>query len=118
MTFAALVLAQIFRLTVPHLAQTTLAGPDAPPLKESADRAAMSRYHLDELSKSLDRAAISRYHLDELAQSLEHAAAFRYRLSDLAQSLDLERCICMTTRLSPVTFKSEVLLVSECDCGK
>jgi len=45
-------------------------------------------------------------------------AMSRYHLNDLVQSLDLDRCICMTTRLSPVTFKSEVLLVSDCDCGK
>jgi hypothetical protein len=118
MTFAALVLAQILRLTAPQLAEASPSGPGAPAQKQLADGAAASRYHLDDFAQSLDRRVASRYHLKDLAQSLERVATFRYQLSDLAQSLDLDRCICMTTRLSPVTFKSEVLLVSDCDCGK
>ncbi len=44
----------------------------------------------------------------------------RYDLSDFASSIEseAERCICMTTRLSPATLRSEILLVSDCECGK
>jgi hypothetical protein len=74
MMFAALVLAQMFRLTVPQVLQQTPVAPDA------------SRYHLSEFSDAVER--------------------------------DVERCICMTTRMSPATLKAEILLVSDCECGK
>lgn len=44
----------------------------------------------------------------------------QYHLVDFAESVerDAERCICTTTRLSPATLRAEVLLVSDCACGK
>jgi hypothetical protein len=44
----------------------------------------------------------------------------QYRLIDFADAVerDAERCICTTTRLSPATLRAEVLLVSDCECGK
>jgi hypothetical protein len=44
----------------------------------------------------------------------------QYRLVDFAEAVerDAERCICTTTRLSPATLRAEVLLVSDCECGK
>jgi len=74
MTFAAMVLAEMFRLTVPQVPWQTPGAPDA------------SRYHLSEFSDAVER--------------------------------DVERCICMTTRLSPATLHAEILLVSDCECAK
>ncbi len=74
MTFAALVLAEMFRLTAPQLPRPATASP-----------------------------AAARYNWSEFADSVER---------------DVERCICMTTRLSPATLKAEILLVSDCECGR
>lgn len=74
MTFAALILAEMLRLTVPQvLRQTPSPNPYA------------------------------RYNTVEFADAVER---------------DAERCICMTTRLTPATLKVDVLLVSDCECGK
>ena len=74
MTFAALLLAEMFRLTVPQLLRPPTAAPEGP------------RYNWSEFADSVDR--------------------------------DVERCICMTTRMSPATLKAEVLLVTDCECGR
>jgi|GEM_PF-6552134 len=74
MTFAALILAQMFRLTVPQV------------LEPTSKPAGYARYNLADFSEAVER--------------------------------DAERCICMTTRLSPATLKAEILLVSDCECGK
>jgi hypothetical protein len=140
MTFAALVLAQGFSLMVSPLLQQMSAMSASSRYRmaefaESLERADTSRYHLAELAESLERADTfryrmaefaesleradtSRYHLAELAESLERVAPSRYHLSDLEQSLAIDRCICMTTRFSPLTLESEVLLVGDCECGK
>lgn len=74
MTFAAFVLAEMLRLTVPQVLQQTPKAPD-----------------------------YSRYHISEFADAVER---------------DVNRCICMTTRMSPATLKAEILLVTDCACGK
>ncbi len=74
MTFAALILAEMFRLTAPHFPQRATTAPQA-----------------------------SRYNWSEFADSVER---------------DVERCICMTTRMSPATLRAEVLLVTDCECGR
>jgi len=73
MTLATLVLAEMFRLTVPQVLQQT-------PHKPKPE-----------------------YHLVDFVEAVER---------------DAERCICTTTRLSPATLRVEVLLVSDCECGK
>jgi hypothetical protein len=130
MTFAALVLAEMLHLAVP-------AAPDhygSFEFAESVDRETF-RYHSAELSQSLDREAF-RYQLADFCQSIDHGA-FRYRLADFSSAVhadaahryglsefadavehDVERCICMTTRMSQATLKAEVLLVGDCECGK
>jgi len=107
MSFAALVLAQVFRLTVPCFAQQNPSVSDA------------SGYHFTEFADSLDRVDAFRYQLAEFADSLDRVDAFRYQLAEFSDAVDrdFERCICTTTRLSPVTLRVEVLLVSDCDCG-
>ena len=74
MTFAALVLAEMFRLTVPQVLRQTPTTPES-----------------------------LRYNLVDFADAVER---------------DAERCICTTTRLSPATLRAEILLVSDCECGK
>ena len=74
MTFAALILAQMFRLTVPQVLQQTPKAPE-----------------------------YARYNLVDFVDAVER---------------DAERCICMTTRMSPATLKAEILLVSDCECGR
>jgi hypothetical protein len=125
MNLVALVLAQVFRLTAPQLAQPMAAVPDA------------SRYHFTEFADALDRGDAFRYHLAEFCAAIDRLDTFRYRLAEFADTVDRvdarryhlaefsaaverdgDRCICMTTRLSPATLKSEVLLVSDCSCRK
>ena len=74
MMLTTLVLAEMFRLTVPQVLRQTPR--DAEP---------------------------SKYHLVDFADAVEREA---------------ERCICTTTRLSPATLRAEILLVSDCECGK
>ncbi len=74
MMLTTLVLAEMFRLTVPQVLQQTPKDPV--PLK---------------------------YNLADFADAVEREA---------------ERCICTTTRLSPATLRAEILLVSDCECGK
>jgi hypothetical protein len=117
MTFAALVLAQVFRLTVPHLLNP------APPAADAA------RYRLADFADSVEQPSLpgpeaSRYRLAEFVASVESQAlsvsdSARYHASEFADAVerDVERCICTTTRLSPATLKAEILLVSDCECG-
>jgi hypothetical protein len=153
MSFAALVLAQVLRLTDPQLAQPVPAVPDASryhfaEFADAIDHGDAFRYRLAELSLAIDDAF--RYRLAELSLAIDDAFryrltefslaiddAFRYRLADFADAIDrfdtfryhlaefsdaidrdVDRCICVTTRLSPATRKSEVLLSGECNCGK
>jgi hypothetical protein len=74
MTLTMLVLAEMFRLTVPQVLRQTPKVPDS-----------------------------AQYHLVDFAEAVEREA---------------ERCICTTTRLSPATLRAEILLVSDCECGK
>jgi len=74
MMLATLVLAEMFRLTVPQVLRQTPKAPDS-----------------------------AQYHLVDFADAVEREA---------------ERCICTTTRLSPATLRAEILLVSDCECGK
>lgn len=106
MNFAALLLAEVLRLTDPGLVQPMSAVPDT------------SRYHLTEFVDAIDRGDAFRYRLAEFSHAIDDA--FRYRLAESSDAVerDVERCICMTTRLSLATLKSEVLLVRECDCGQ
>ncbi len=55
-----------------------------------------------------------------LRQTPKDPASLRYDLADFAEAVerDAERCICITTRLSPATLRAEILLVSDCECGK
>jgi hypothetical protein len=74
MTLTTLVLAEMFRLTIPQVFEQTPRSASPP-----------------------------QYRLVDFVDSVEH---------------DAERCICTTTRLSPGTLRAEILLVSDCDCGK
>jgi hypothetical protein len=74
MMLTTLVLAEMFRLTVPQVLRQT------PPPPEH-----------------------TRYHMEDFADAVEREA---------------ERCICTTTRVSPATLRAEILLVSDCECGK
>lgn len=74
MMLTTLVLAEMFRLTVPQILRQT------PPAPEPA------RYHTVDFADAVEREAL--------------------------------RCICMTTRLSPGSLRAEILLVSDCECGK
>ena len=71
MTLTTLILAEMFRLTVPQVMQQTPRPADP------------TRYRLVDFTDSVEREA--------------------------------ERCICMTTRLSPATLRAEILLVSDCE---
>jgi hypothetical protein len=74
MMLATLVLAEMFRLTVPQVLRQTPTTQDS-----------------------------GKYNLVDFADAVEREA---------------ERCICTTTRLSPATLRAEILLVSDCECGK
>lgn len=128
MTFAALVLAEMLRLAVPSAPDRY----DSSEFAESVDRDAF-RYQSADFSQSLDRDAF-RYQLADFCRAVDQDA-FRYQLAEFSRSVDstyrygfsefsdsverdAERCICMTTRLSPATLKAEILLVSDCECGQ
>lgn len=116
MTLAALVLAEMLRVG----AADGAPAPERYTLSDfcaSVERETF-RYQLADFARWIARDQF-RYRLADFSTWLERDG-YRYRLTEFADAVerDAERCICMTTRLSPATLKSEVLLVSDCECGR
>lgn len=106
-----------------------MLGMGAPAAAPAAERYSLSdfcaaierdnfRYRLADFARWVERDAF-RYRLADFSTWGDRDAS-RYHLAEFADAVEQEagRCICMTTRMSPVTLKAEVLLVSDCECGK